>query len=211
MFNFNTSKEYWNERSELFANYYISPSIIDKTFRKAIFRRAEVAASVIEKVDKPKLLDVGCGPAINIVNWGNRYPELVVTGIDFAPEMVKYAKKIIDQHSLNSRVEIILGDFCTHNFEQEKFDIAVALGVFDYTKNSIEILKKMCDLTKSYVVGSWPSNGFRMSLRRLRYTCPLYGYTIDQVVKMHHTIGIKDVIISSKSSLGFTTITNVGG
>ena len=57
-----TAQEYWDVRSDLFANYYKKPSLFDKTFRKGVFIRTAVALKTIKEFDRPTILDIGSGP-----------------------------------------------------------------------------------------------------------------------------------------------------
>ena len=52
--------------------------------------------------------------------------------------------------------------------EVDAYDVAVALGVFDYVRLPAELLTRM-GRAATHVVGSFPSPGLRLELRKLRY------------------------------------------
>ena len=37
---------------------------------------------------------------------------------------------------------------------------------------------------------SWPEDGVRMALRRRRYTCPLFHYSVSDIKDLHSQAGI---------------------
>ena len=47
-----TAQQYWDVRSDLFANYYKKPSIFDKAFRKAVYTRTAVVLKTIKEFDQ---------------------------------------------------------------------------------------------------------------------------------------------------------------
>lgn len=80
--------------------------------------------ALIERMNpNAKLLDVGCGPANVSAYIKKRLPEISVTGIDLAPEMISKAKKNIpdgnfqvmnirDVSQLNKLFDVIVLGFC---------------------------------------------------------------------------------------------------
>ena len=60
-----TVQNYWNERSEIFGNYYKKPTLFDSIMRKGIYSRVAVSVQVCKSLTNPTVLDVGSGPGIN--------------------------------------------------------------------------------------------------------------------------------------------------
>ena len=200
-------KNYWDERSELFSNYYIQPSLFDKIFRKGIYKRIAISISCCKKIHNASVLDIGSGPGINSVNFIKNANASFVLGIDFSPNMVDHAKEFVKSEGVNDRCKFILGDALVYDFGDEKFDFIAALGVFDYISSPQELITRISILCENSFVISWPKNSLRMWLRRKRYTCSLFDYTYDQVLALHIKAGIKNEnieIISGKG--GFITI-----
>src|SRR5690242_5443276 len=190
-----TAQQYWDARSELFANYYKKPSWFDKMFRKAVFFRTAVALKTIKEFDQPTVLDIGSGPGVNSVTWLKNSNAKFLLGIDFAESMNEYARKNAQAEGVSDRCKFIAGDFMKHDFKGEKFTVSAACGVLDYVKESREFMQKMDAVTSGAFVVSWPENGLRMALRRYRYTTPVYHYDEAAIRKLHEGLNIKSLEI----------------
>lgn len=190
-----TAQEYWDDRSELFANYYKKPSFFDKIFRKAVYVRTAVALNTIKEFDRPTVLDIGSGPGVNSVTWLKNTNASFLTGIDFAENMNQYARENAKAEGVGDRAEFLQGDFMKYDFGGKKFDVSVAVGVFDYIEDAEAFIKRMDEVTSKAFVISWPANGLRMALRRYRYTCPVFHYTEADIRRLHEKCNIKNLEI----------------
>ncbi len=188
-----SAQKYWDERSELFGNYYKQPSWFDKIFRKAIYTRVAVAVETVKELNEPTVLDIGSGPGINSVTILKNTSTIKVTGIDFAPNMIESANEFVQKEGVLDKCEFIKGDFMEYDWNGKIFNISIALGVLDYIKDSENFLKKMDKVTSKAFVISWPENGLRMWLRRQRYACPLYHYDEERIKKLHDNCKIIDL------------------
>jgi 2-polyprenyl-3-methyl-5-hydroxy-6-metoxy-1,4-benzoquinol methylase len=190
-----TAQEYWDVRSDLFANYYKKPTWFDKTFRKAVFVRTAVALKTIQGFEHPTILDIGSGPGVNSVTWLKNSNAKFLLGLDFAQNMVDYARKNAEQEGVADRCRFETGDFFTYDFKGEKFTVSVAAGVVDYVKDTKSFMKRMDEVTSGAYVVSWPENGLRMALRRYRYTTPVYHYNEADIRRLHEGLNIKKLDI----------------
>ena len=106
---------------------------------------------LIEKIEKLKLIDVGCGGGW-LVNSLAYYlkDKIEVTGIDFNPKVIDYANTIKQRLNLKSNFQV--ADLFSLN-EKEKFDIIVSLGVLHHTNNCHEAIKNLFKISKknSYI------------------------------------------------------------
>ncbi len=189
-----TAQQYWDVRSDLFANYYKKPSLFDKLLRKAVYTRTAVALKVIKEFGKCTVLDIGSGPGVNSVTWLKNSEATQLLGIDFAENMNEYARKNAEHEGVGTRCKFVEGDFLTYNFN-DKYDVSAAMGVSDYVKEMYLFLKKMDAVSNKAFVVSWPLNGIRMALRRYRYTCPVYHYNEADVRRLHEGLNIKSLEI----------------
>jgi cyclopropane fatty-acyl-phospholipid synthase-like methyltransferase len=189
-----TAQQYWDVRSDLFANYYKKPSLFDKLLRKAVYTRTAVTLKVIKEFGKCTVLDIGSGPGVNSVTWLKNSEATQLLGIDFAENMNEYARKNAETEGVGARCKFVEGDFLTYNFN-DKYDVSAAMGVADYVKEMDMFLKKMDAVSNKAFVVSWPLNGLRMALRRYRYTCPVYHYNEADVRRLHEGLNIKSLEI----------------
>ncbi len=197
-----TAQEFWDVRSDLFANYYKKPSFFDKLFRKAVYTRTAVALKVVKEYGKCTVLDIGSGPGVNSVTWLKNSETTHLLGIDFAENMNEYARKFTKEEGVSERSEFIEGDFLSHDFKGQTFDVSIAVGVLDYTKEADAMIKKMDKVSNKAFVVSWPLDGIRMALRRRRYTCPVYHYNEADVRRLHEGCNIKNLeIISTQGGM----------
>lgn len=190
-----TAQQYWDVRSDLFANYYKKPSMFDKMFRKAVYTRTAVMLNTIKECGKCTVLDIGSGPGVNSVTWLKNSEASFLLGIDFAENMNEYARKNAEAEGVGDRCKFVAGDFLTYDFKGEKFDVACAAGVTDYVKDIEALVKKMDAVTNKAFVASWPTGGLRMALRRYRYTCPVFQYNEADVRRLHEGCNIKSLDI----------------
>jgi SAM-dependent methyltransferase len=188
-----TAQEYWDVRSDLFANYYKKPSLFDRIFRKGVYARTAVTLNVVKGYEKPTILDIGSGPGLNSVMWLKNSPGSTLFGIDFAKTMVDYAEAATRAEGVGDRAKFVVGDFMTYDFGGQNYDVSAAMGVFDYIQGAEAFIKRMASVTNKAMVISWPENGLRMALRRYRYTCPVYHYSEEDIRRLHTAAGVTDL------------------
>ncbi|CAN5890465.1 hypothetical protein BH11BAC4_BH11BAC4_08700 [soil metagenome] len=200
-----TAQQYWDERSDLFANYYKTPSTFDKLFRKAVYLRTAVALKTIQDYPGSTVLDIGSGPGVNSVSWLKNSKASHLLGIDFAENMNEYARRNAAQEGVGDRCKFIEGDFNKYDFGGNSFDVTVAVGVLDYTEDAASLIKKMSEVTNKAFVISFPENGLRMALRRQRYTCPVYHYTEKEIRRLHSLCEVESLQLI-RSQGGWVTV-----
>jgi SAM-dependent methyltransferase len=200
-----SAQQYWDDRSDLFGSYYTKPSLFDKIFRKGIYTRIAVSVKTSKDYDNPVVLDVGSGPGVNSVTLLKTSNAQKVVGIDFAPNMLEYAQKYAQEQGVAGKCEFFEGDFMKHDWGHRRFDVSVAMGVLDYIEDAKGFVQRMADVTDKAFVISWPENGLRMTLRRYRYTCPLFHYTESEIRELHSAAGL-DTVDVVKSEGGWVTI-----
>ncbi|HLO87138.1 MAG TPA: methyltransferase domain-containing protein [Nostocaceae cyanobacterium] len=114
------------------------------------------------------VLDIGCGYG-NLVEYLRQEKNFQgeYTGIELLPEFWEEAKRL---YGNDSRNKFILGDFITHEWNQQKFDIVISLGTISinldypneygekstsYANESISLMIKLTKIAMSlYFVNS---------------------------------------------------------
>lgn len=109
---------------------------------------------ILEKVkmDKPtSILEVGCGFGRNIKYLiDNNYPAEKITGIDISSQMIKQAKKFIN----NKKVSLVVGECNNLPFKDNSFDMVLIHGVFMHIKPEVidESIKEVIRVSKKYII-----------------------------------------------------------
>src|SRR5206468_2023792 len=92
-----------------------------------------------------------------------------VLGIDFSQNMLDLARKEAELHGVASRCEFVTANFLEVDLAKE-FDVAIAMGVFDYLPDPVTFLRKMAAATRGIIIASFPGHSLiRKPARRLRY------------------------------------------
>jgi SAM-dependent methyltransferase len=154
---------YFQRRADRFAAFYSSEPVARMLGRGPLFDRLRMAVDTSVALEAKRVLDVGCGS-------GPLFAPLAaagihVTGIDPAEAMVELARQ--QAAAFPDLVEVEQRGWEQLD-EVDAYDVAVALGVFDYVGTSGELLTRM-GRAAPHVVGSFPSPGLRLRLRKRRY------------------------------------------
>ena len=156
----------------------VSQRLVDFLFRRVIHQRFQLTLDLCGSVEGKKILDVGCGPGNYCVEFARRGAQVV--GLDFAPVMVERARKAAAIAGFEERCTFEVGDFLSWH-EPHHFDIALAIGFFDYIQDPEPFVRKICALTTSTFVMSFPKRWTTRTLSRwlrLRmHGCPVFFYS----------------------------------
>jgi hypothetical protein len=90
----------------------------------------------------------------------------------------------------------------------EPFDVAIALGVFDYVPNGGDLLATMGDVAR-HSIASFPRPGLRTNLRRLRYGArgvPVLGYSRERIGSLAHANGMEVVELAPLGRAGYVLL-----
>lgn len=196
-------KKYFKETAKDFDNIYdnrggLLKKIINKVLRKGMHERVALTLQECSNRRNKTLLDIGCGSgrvALLLAEKGVK-----VTGVDYSSEMIDLANGYLKEYKTNTNtclnVKYACCDFMKDFNSNELFDITLALGVFDYVKDPIPLLRKIKNITKEKMLASYPAKFTpQMPLRKLwlwTKNCPVYFYTKKELESMHNSIGITD-------------------
>jgi 2-polyprenyl-3-methyl-5-hydroxy-6-metoxy-1,4-benzoquinol methylase len=168
---------------------------VNTTLRRAVFERYTITFEQAGDVRGKKILDVGCGSGVYSVDFARRGAGRVV-GVDFSGNMLGLARQEAEQHGVADRCEFIQADFLALDLE-DKFDISIAMGVFDYVPDQVTFLRKMVALTTGKVIVAFPGHSLlREPARRLRYRLSgkgeIYLYSREDVERIATEAGLRD-------------------
>ncbi len=168
---------------------------VNTTLRKAVFERYIITFERAGDVTGKEILDVGCGSGVYAVDFARRGARRVV-GVDFSGNMLELARQEAERHQVADRCEFIQADFLELDLK-DKFDISIAMGVFDYVPEQVTFLRKMVALTTGKVIVAFPGHSLlREPARRLRYKLAgkgdIYLYSQDDVERIATEAGLRD-------------------
>jgi len=171
---------------------------VNTTFRKAVFERYTITFEQAGDATDKKILDVGCGSGVYTVDFARRGARRVV-GVDFSGNMLELAAQEAEQHQVADKCTFVQADFLELDLK-EKFDISIAMGVFDYVPDQATFLRKMVTLTTGKVIVSFPGHSLlREPARRLRYKLTgkgdIYLYSRADVERIAREAGLRDMEI----------------
>jgi ubiquinone/menaquinone biosynthesis C-methylase UbiE len=140
----------------------------------ALPRLRERAVALVRERPGARVLDVGCG--------SGRVAEAVLeagagdyVGIDVSTEMLTLARRRLDR--LDGRVTLVGGAFGDVPLAG-RFDVVLALGLFDYVPDPATALQRMVVVSSGVALATFPRwNPRRDRVRRVVYGCG-YGCSL---------------------------------
>jgi ubiquinone/menaquinone biosynthesis C-methylase UbiE len=186
---------------------------LNRTFRRAIYERFAITFEQSEPITGKSVLDIGCGSGRYAVEFAKRGAARVV-GVDYAPGMLSLAREYAQASGVGARCEFIQGDFTTQVINQ-RFDVVIAIGVFDYQDAPVEFMRKMVQHCSGRVIATFPGRSLiRMPLRKLRYwlgNCPVLFYREHEVRDIGTRAGLRtvNIIPIQTSGTGFVLVGDV--
>lgn len=198
--------EFWNANADEFDAIYTGANKspfsrrLDKFFRRDIYQRFDWVMRRCGDVRGKTICDIGCGSGRFVTEFAKRGAARV-TGVDVAPDMLKLATNLVEQDGVADKCDFVLDDVL-HWKTDQKFDITIAIGLWDYILEPGERLRLIHKLTKDRFLSAWPRFWtWRMPVRkvRLQYVrgCPVYFFRKPQVYGMLERAGFE--VLSSET------------
>jgi len=179
---------------ELYSEQRTWRYVANRWLRRALYQRVRLTVAALQGLQDFSVLDVGCGSGRNSVAFLKSGARRVV-GIDLSENMIRLAREYARGLGVGSQCEFIRADALACPF-QERFDVAVALGVFDYIEDPRDILRRMAQLADEIVIASFPRwSPVRAPLRKLRYwmrDCPVHFFNQKRLQQISRDAGLRD-------------------
>ena len=192
-------KTYFHERAGRFSSFYRSEPVSRVLGRGPLFDRLRIAVVTAEALGAKRALDVGCGSGPLFAPLAS--VGIHVTGIDPADGMVALAREAAAAFPDMVDVE-------QRGWEQidevGAYDIAIALGVFDYVGGPADLLGRM-GRAAPHVVASFPYPGLRTNLRKARYGArgvDVHGYPPDGFDALAAAAGMRVALLTPLGTAG---------
>ena len=189
---------YWDRNASSFDTIYTGkkPSwarFLDRALLQDMYQRFEWVIKNSGDANGKIVCDLGCGTGRYVIAYAQAGARRVL-GIDGAPRMVQQASSLIRQANLQSIAEVQQHSILDFP-ENEVFDITIAVGVFDYTQDSVPFLAKIRRITNSRFLSTFPRYWtYRMPIRKVRLGllgCPVFFYTEKQIKTLHERAGFE--------------------
>lgn len=172
--------------------------------RPGLFLRAEAAVDLVRSFDAPRVLDVGCGSG----RVGEQILEAGAgeyVGIDFSEPMIELAERRLARFS--DSIGLVSGDFLTTPLDG-RFDVIVALGLFDYIGEPEAFTRRMLELCSGTTIASFPGwTWIKGPIRKVRYEwvndCPIFNYDEPQLDRLFRGTGFERVEVEEFVRGGF--------
>jgi SAM-dependent methyltransferase len=196
----------FREKARAFDDLYEDERWQVRLLRPGLFRRRQLAVDTVRGYPNPRVLDVGCG--------SGRIGEFVLeagashyVGIDFAEPMVDMARARLERFS--APVELLVDDFLEAPI-RGRFDVVLALGLFDYLPEPHRFSRRMFELCADggCVVASFPTwSALKGPIRKVRYewigNCPIFNYSRRELELIFGATGFDRVEIRSPGRSGY--------
>ena len=196
----------FEEHAHQFDDLYEDERWLVRTLRPGLFRRRRLAVESVKAYDAPRVLDVGCG--------SGRIGEFVLeagagryVGVDFSEPMIEMSRARLNRFA--DRTDLIVDDFLTAPLDG-RFDVILALGLFDYLPDPQRFSGRMSELCApgGCVAGSFPTwSWLKGPVRKVRYEwighCPIFNYSRRELELMFGASGFERVEILSPGRSGF--------
>jgi len=190
-------KTYFERAAEDFDSIYSGKKsafmrMLDKVLRKDMYDRFRLTLEECDDDAIRTVLDIGTGSGRFCFPLAKNKDKVV--GIDFSQPMIELAKQGAKEEGVAERCEFHVGDFLDSNFE-ENFDAILAIGLFDYIKDSSVFLKKMREKCNCKIIATFPTLWtWRLPIRWVRLNlkgCPVYFFTKRNIRKLYAQAGLK--------------------
>lgn len=194
-YNINVQK-YFQENAKAFDAIYSGRKcwfmrFIDNLLRKDIRDRFMLVMQEAADLSGKTVLDIGCGSGRYSVALAKKSAAGVI-GLDFSENMVRLAESLAIKHGVGRVCKFIKQDFSMFKPES-KFNLSIAMGVFDYIQEPKSSLLKMRSLTSEKMIVSFPRYSFlRATQRKIRYLlkgCQVYFYTQSSLDRLLRSCG----------------------
>jgi 2-polyprenyl-3-methyl-5-hydroxy-6-metoxy-1,4-benzoquinol methylase len=197
--------KYWNNIANDFDAIYTGQKnpvsrALDRWLRRDIYQRFEWVMSQAGDVRGMKICDIGCGSGRFVASLAKRGAQ--VTGVDFAPEMLKLGAILAEGEGVSDRCKFVLSDVLDWK-TSEQFDLAIAIGFWDYVADPLPRLQVIRGLAKKTFLSAWPRAAtMRAAIRKVRLKadgCPVYFWHLEQVEDYLQRAGFR---VESREILG---------
>jgi cyclopropane fatty-acyl-phospholipid synthase-like methyltransferase len=156
-----------------------------------MYERFEFTIKNCEPIKDRTFLDVGCGNALYSLELARKGAARVV-GIDISEVMIGLCKQSCDQQNLSDRCTFLQTDLLNYKPES-KFDVSFGIGLFDYIRDPLPVMKKMREVSTDKAIMAFPRLWtWRAPVRKARLArkgCDVFFYSKPRIEKLLRDAG----------------------
>lgn len=191
-------KDYWDKEVAAFDAIYSHDkgflgNLADRLLRWDMYKRFEYTMANSEPIERRTFLDVGCGTGRYSLEYARRKARLVV-GLDISTEMVKTCTERAKSLGFSGCTRFVHGHLLGLE-PDELFDVTIGIGLFDYIKDPLPVVRKMADVSRDRVIISFPTVWtWKAPVRKVRLSmgnCDVFFYTKAHVSRLMTEAGFK--------------------
>lgn len=161
---------------------------INRVLAKGATESLQLTIQECRNIEGKKVLYMNCGTGHMVLQLARKGAS--VLGIDPSLRNTQVAILAAKKEKLQDKCQFICGDFSKLAFNG-KFDITIALGIFDYARDPAFIIKKMRTITRGKCIMSFPARfAFQVPLRIIwsrSRNIPLNFYTKKELKYLFQT------------------------
>jgi len=181
-------RDYWNLEADAFQTIYTHrksglSNLLDRVFRKDMYGRFAFTINHCEPIEGRIFLDVGCGNGLYSTELAKKGAAKVV-GLDIAEVMINLSRAAAQSAGLEAQCSFIQTDLLNYT-PDTSFDVSIGIGLFDYIRDPLPVLKKMRELTGDRIIVAFPRYWtWRAPVRKLRLSlrgCDVFFYKKSRV------------------------------
>jgi ubiquinone/menaquinone biosynthesis C-methylase UbiE len=189
-------RAFWNSEADAFQRIYTHrkskfSNTLDHIFRKDMYERYQFTIANCEPVKGRTFLDVGCGNALYSLELARKGAGKVV-GIDIAEVMIGLCRQASDAENLSDICTFIQTDLLEYN-PDSKFDVSFGIGLFDYIRDPLPVLKKMREVSTDKAIMAFPRLWtWRAPVRKVRLGikgCDVFFYSAERINQLMKDAG----------------------
>jgi ubiquinone/menaquinone biosynthesis C-methylase UbiE len=117
----------------------------DRSFAPVNARLVARATQLLSGIERPHVLDIGCGAGTTSLTLAHALPAARITGIDISPDLIAAARERVTNHS---RIDFMLGDANTSQPPGALFDMMVSRHGIMFFEEPVSAFRHLHTLVK---------------------------------------------------------------
>jgi 2-polyprenyl-3-methyl-5-hydroxy-6-metoxy-1,4-benzoquinol methylase len=201
-------KTYWDREVKNFDAIYshdkgLFGNLMDRIVRWDMYKRFDFTLRNSEPIKDSTFLDVGCGTGRYSLEYARQGAHFVI-GLDISENMIDTCKKRASEMGVSNSTRFIVSDLMDYKPDRE-FDVCIGIGLFDYIKEPVPVIKKMGGCVRDKIIVSFPTVWtWKAPVRKVKLgvgQCDVFFYTRKEVCSIVERAGFRDYVVEKIGQL----------